>query len=426
MSRDSERSANEPRAAEPEPRRLGRRLALASAVALGTLALVELGARLWLGESFRAGIVSDVPMGSCVRFDPQLGWANVSKLHARLVGPTFEYPVFEYELRTNSAGLRDVEIAVEKSPGVVRILSLGDSLAWGWGVSNGEAYADVLERALGGEVELINAGVPGYSTDQQLLQLLELGPRYRPDIVLLAFVANDVEGNLADHNYGYGKPRYERAADGRWRFANQPVANSSEDVRRASIPQWKRVFSHSAVWALLRGTPPRMRDEHGGELPLEELRRAFRTHREELYDANAMAALTAHMLDPQSPTHALLERVRARCAELGARLLVFGIPLRHDEHLYMPDVPLPRAALEALRDGAPYKSELTLALEELGARLGFLVASVDHALLLRTRAGENFNVGDGHLDAAGHAVVAGALEPALRALAIDVRAARRD
>ena len=49
-------------------------------------------------------------------------------------------------LKTNSHGMRDREYPREKPDGVVRIAGLGDSVMFGWGVGQGEAYLDVLER----------------------------------------------------------------------------------------------------------------------------------------------------------------------------------------------------------------------------------------------------------------------------------------
>ena len=403
-------------------RSVGRRTLLFAGTALASIAALEIGARLVLGSEFRAGVVSDIPMGSCVTFDPALGWRNTAELRAHLVGPSFEYPVFEYDVSTNAEGFRDRDSPSGAPASSVRILSLGDSLAWGWGISDGETYSDMLESYLGPDVDVLNAGVPGYSTDQQYLQLLELGPRYRPDIVLLGFTLNDVEGNAADFIYGFGKPMLARDAAGAWSFVNSPVANTPPAAQLAGVSHWRQVLSHSAIYALTRRDPPRKRDADGREIPIDEMRRAFRAHRSEPDAADEIRALTERLADPSGPTYALLERVRRACDELGARLLVVSLPMRHDEYLLIPGAPCPLAVTETLRASAQYKTAVTRRLEAVGAELRFDVASIDHALLLRVRSGENLNVGDGHLTAAGHAVVAAGLEAALRPLVRAVRA----
>jgi hypothetical protein len=61
---------------------------------------------------------------------------------------------------------------------------LGDSFAMGDGVERGELFADVLENLLP-KTEVVNLGVSGYGTDQELLTYLRRGRQYRPDVVLL-------------------------------------------------------------------------------------------------------------------------------------------------------------------------------------------------------------------------------------------------
>jgi lysophospholipase L1-like esterase len=98
----------------------------------------------------------------------------------------------------NSLGLRNREVG-PKAIGSCRILFLGDSLVdWG-NTSSGDLYTQVLERDLNsrfshGEprIETINAGVPGYTTYQELQFLKIYGLDMRPDYVVLGFVLNDL------------------------------------------------------------------------------------------------------------------------------------------------------------------------------------------------------------------------------------------
>lgn len=98
---------------------------------------------------------------------------------------------------TNSCGLRSPELPVAKSSGVVRIALLGDSFAFGWGVRQEESFAAVLERELSTiigpdrRVEVINLGVPGYSTFQEVARLEEIGLDFQPDLILVYFIVND-------------------------------------------------------------------------------------------------------------------------------------------------------------------------------------------------------------------------------------------
>ena len=80
--------------------------------------------------------------------------------------------------RTNSDGFRDREPG-EKRPGVPRVVVLGDSYVFGWAVLEAETFptrAEALLRREGRAVEILNAGVPGYNTEQESYLLEEILP----------------------------------------------------------------------------------------------------------------------------------------------------------------------------------------------------------------------------------------------------------
>jgi lysophospholipase L1-like esterase len=91
--------------------------------------------------------------------------------------------------RINSMGLRGDEIARPKTK--KRILLLGNSCTFGWGVTDEQTYGRQLEMFLQNEYEVVNAGIPGYSSLQGKrfleLELLDL----QPDIVTIMFAWND-------------------------------------------------------------------------------------------------------------------------------------------------------------------------------------------------------------------------------------------
>lgn len=101
----------------------------------------------------------------------------------------------------NSEGWRDSEHVVEKSADVVRILGLGDSYTFGQGVKPEDLFLTHLGSLLkdqtdGRVVETINTGQPGYNTVMEKELLERRGLDYRPDVVLLSFVPNDVERDI--------------------------------------------------------------------------------------------------------------------------------------------------------------------------------------------------------------------------------------
>ena len=100
------------------------------------------------------------------------------------------------EVVINSASLRERELPLRKPAGTRRILVLGDSVAFGHWVAAEAAFPRQLEGALqphvDGTLEVINAGVPGYSTFQELAWLEHAGWAYEPDLIVVGFVLNDV------------------------------------------------------------------------------------------------------------------------------------------------------------------------------------------------------------------------------------------
>jgi lysophospholipase L1-like esterase len=104
--------------------------------------------------------------------------------------------MIDFEGKANSLGFRDREHAVAKPAGVYRILVLGDSIVQGLSVANREdLFTSVLERELDadapGRFEVLNFGVSGYNTQQEVETLRDKGLRYSPDLVVLAYCLND-------------------------------------------------------------------------------------------------------------------------------------------------------------------------------------------------------------------------------------------
>ena len=101
----------------------------------------------------------------------------------------------------NSRGYRDLERTVGKPPGVRRLVSLGDSFAWGASVEFEDAYPQRLERGLRRRRhepwQVVSLALPGMNTVDEAAQLETEGLAYGPDVVLLGFVLNDSEDEAA-------------------------------------------------------------------------------------------------------------------------------------------------------------------------------------------------------------------------------------
>ncbi len=106
-------------------------------------------------------------------------------------------------VRINRDGLRDREHAKIKPANTIRVAVLGDSYAEALQVSMEDGFVSVLQGQMqncqafaGKSVEIINFGVSGYGTAQELITLRQNVWEYSPDIVLLAFTTNnDISDN---------------------------------------------------------------------------------------------------------------------------------------------------------------------------------------------------------------------------------------
>jgi hypothetical protein len=158
------------------------------------------------------------------RYDPTKGWElkpNISYRNTWGEGQVFH---------SNSRGIRgEVEHSYAKPKGKLRILCLGDSFTFGEGVSDGETYPYYLQQMLP-NVEVINMGVHGYGHDQTLIYLKEEGVKYRPDIVILGFLAQDNDRNMMTFS-DYAKPRF-KLAKGKLKLCNVPVPSPDMTLRQ--------------------------------------------------------------------------------------------------------------------------------------------------------------------------------------------------
>lgn len=105
---------------------------------------------------------------------------------------------FNTKASLNNHGYRGEEFSETKSGGTVRILIIGDSMTFGWGVSDKETYPYLLEEKLKtngySNVEVINGGYAGsLSVDGYYVYLKNRGLKLKPDIIILGFtVFNDI------------------------------------------------------------------------------------------------------------------------------------------------------------------------------------------------------------------------------------------
>ena len=298
------------------------------------------------------------PKTTLYQRDRELGWTLVP-------GAQDEYG--GVRVRINARGLRGPEVADAKPQGVLRILWLGDSVTFGYGVERTEeifpyAVADRLSARLGRPVETVDAGVGGYSPWQEQLWLERDGWRYAPDLVVVGFVLNDLTEPLSLVRYG-------GQGEG-WQLAR---------TAKGALDRW---LSASALATALRDGLARLR--FGRDV-------AGAATRLETYDVRRMSA------DPTAPPfdrswhigETSLGRIFASARSRGVPVALVIFPYR-----FQLDAPQATAG--------PQRR-----LVEFAASQGVPVLDL-LPLLAERRAGVPF-LDDSHLSSAGHAVVSDAL-----------------
>lgn len=166
-------------------------------------------------------------------------------------------------LRINSAGLRDREHARQKPPHTFRVAVLGDSFAEARQVPIEDTFWAIIEKKLqrcpsvaGRQVEVINFGVAGYGTAQELITLRREVWDYSPDLVLLVVTpGNDIRDNSRTLSQDGPRPFFVYQGDQLVLDDSMLVTRDNSLVyrlRASGIGQaFEKLGSHSRVLQLL-------------------------------------------------------------------------------------------------------------------------------------------------------------------------------
>ncbi len=134
----------------------------------------------------------EVMPSDMVSIDPDLGFRMVANYRGVMA-------MNDAAVETNSWGLRDREFG-PRSADTLRIYVLGDSMVFGFGVRAEDTFPRLLETTLRDrlhrDVEVVNGGVPGYGTLQELEFFEQTVEQVQPDLVLVAVaLLNDIADN---------------------------------------------------------------------------------------------------------------------------------------------------------------------------------------------------------------------------------------
>lgn len=129
-------------------------------------------------------------------FDPERFWKLKPNIHINDAENTF----WQGQV-SNSLGYRSPEFTLARTPGTIRVVCFGDSSTFGIGTTMQDTWPSQLQTILQAEpnsagqsvdrYEVINAGVPGYTSYQGLQYMRQEIDRLQPDIVLASYANND-------------------------------------------------------------------------------------------------------------------------------------------------------------------------------------------------------------------------------------------
>jgi hypothetical protein len=333
-----------------------KKLAVVAVGALAALAVAEVGLR-----------VVDFSHPPFYRVDADRGWVLAPGERGWYTAEGHSY------VEISSAGLRDDEQPLAKPAGEVRVAVLGDSMTEALQVPRRDTFVEVAERELAAcpdlppgtrSVEVLNFGVSGYGTAQELLTLRHAALAWQPDVVVLAFYAgNDVRNNERRLEGGNRRPYYLLDDAGELHLDDSFRQRLGFRLRSApgaglaySLARHVRLLQlAAAIWSRLRQGPsgPPPGELHPG-------------------DDDAVYVPPAGPDDPWESawrvSEALVRRTAAESRAAGARFLLLSLSTGAQVHpdpalrrrfaaeLGVDDLLYPEERLAALarRDGVPY------------------------------------------------------------------------
>jgi lysophospholipase L1-like esterase len=243
----------------------------------------------------------------------------------------------------NSFGLRGEEIVTPKPPGRIRLLAVGDSITFGYGVRVEDTYPKVLETLLnqnkpaGSQYEVLNGGTLGGSLEDYLHFLQQKSATLQPDVILIGLCLNDI---LVYQNATQPDP--------------QPSPAPNLRPARSFSPRQFNYFllRHSQLYVFL----------YSGLKVL-----AYRAGLLHLTHAQSLEALeppSAHQARAWQSSLAMLSRIGNFCKQHGYNLIVVAFPMqmqmspaefafyRDRYHLNLGDAALSGAPQQILHDYA--------------------------------------------------------------------------
>jgi hypothetical protein len=300
--------------------------------------------------------------------DTRLGWRGKPDIRRR-----FHTLDFDVIVEHDAHGFRRPEPAPPQDARG-RVLFLGDSFTWGWGVGQGEVFTDHLQRALAKQFAVDNRGVNAFGTGQELLLLQDQLRERSYEKVVVVFCGNDVVDNV-DHKEH--RPQFDLSGDALVP-RNQPAPATLQTPFEAFVDGHSRAaLFFSYHFTLLKNwlrPDTSTSDVHGP----------------------STSSVNFHSFPGYPVTARLLQEIARLARDHGATPYLVYVP--------------PRSELDAFPSANPYDRAVRDMVEQIARENGFV--SIDVGERLRGEIARGVNVAfahDDHWNPTGHRIVAQAL-----------------
>jgi lysophospholipase L1-like esterase len=171
--------------------------------------------------------------------DTKIQFSHIPNINTKLMGVT---------VSINSDGFRDREYDLNEKK-VKRIIFLGDSLTFGWGVEKEQTFEELLENYLNtfDKTQIINFAVGNYNTEQEVNLFIQNYQKYKPNAVVLFYFINDAEETQQRNIYRvFGESQLITLL---WSRINQlKSANSGQDYKSYYKNLYE--FENSTGWEI--------------------------------------------------------------------------------------------------------------------------------------------------------------------------------
>lgn len=162
-----------------------------------------------------------------MKYDKDIGWTaepGTTKHHKNT------YLGFDVTYQINNNGFRGPSYDEHKPTGIYRVMVLGDSNGFGWGISEDKHFAAIINSKLK-NVQVVNLSLSGYGTDQEYLRFLKEGIAYKPDLVIVQVTPNDFDEIQYSFFNQKPKPQFLVTNEGALKLVNVPVLPVGEKCK---------------------------------------------------------------------------------------------------------------------------------------------------------------------------------------------------